>query len=175
MSRDKEQREIDSIMYKKEKVYIPKDDLLRAEIIRLHYDTPVGEHGGQWKTVELITRNFQWLGVTKKMKQYIEGYNAYQRNKNCTKQPAGKLIPNSIPEKPWAYILADFITKLLLEQEYNSILVVVDRLTKWYTLYQLQREYQQKGQQDCLEIICGSCMVSLKVLYLTGDHNSQQE
>ena len=37
---------------------------------------------------------------------------------------------NSILEKPWAYILADFITKLLLVQEYNSILVVVDRLTK---------------------------------------------
>ena len=28
------------------------------------------------------------------------------------------------------HILVDFITKLLLAQEYNSILVVVDRLTK---------------------------------------------
>ena len=45
-------------------------------------------------------------------------------------QPAGKLMPNSIPEKPWSYILADFIIKLLLAQRYNSILVVVDRLTK---------------------------------------------
>ena len=39
-------------------------------------------------------------------------------------------MPNSIPEKPWMYILADFITKLLLAQGYNFILVVVDRLTK---------------------------------------------
>jgi len=39
-------------------------------------------------------------------------------------------MPNSILEKPWAYISADFITKLLLAQEYNSILVVVDKLTK---------------------------------------------
>jgi len=39
-------------------------------------------------------------------------------------------MPNSIPERPWMYILADFITKLPLAQEYNSILVVVDRLTK---------------------------------------------
>jgi len=43
---------------------------------------------------------------------------------------AGKLISNSIPEKSWAHILADFITKLPLAQGYNSILVVVDRLTK---------------------------------------------
>jgi len=39
-------------------------------------------------------------------------------------------MPNSIPEKPWTYILADFITKLPLVQGYDSILVVVDRLTK---------------------------------------------
>jgi len=39
-------------------------------------------------------------------------------------------MPNSILEKPWTHILADFITKLPLAQGYNSILVVVDWLTK---------------------------------------------
>jgi len=39
-------------------------------------------------------------------------------------------MPNSIPEKLWAYISADFITKLPLAQGYNSILVIVNRLTK---------------------------------------------
>jgi len=39
-------------------------------------------------------------------------------------------MPNSIPEKPWTHISADFITKLPIAQGYNSILVVVDRLTK---------------------------------------------
>jgi len=60
----------------------------------------------------------------------MKGCNSYQRNKNCIGQPAGKLMPNSIPERPWIYISADFTTKLPLAQEYNSILVVVDRLTK---------------------------------------------
>jgi len=80
--------------------------------------------------VELVTRNFWWPGVTKEVKQYVEGCNACQQNKNCTEQSAGKLIPNFIPEKPWTYISVDFITKLLLAQEYDSILVVVDWLTK---------------------------------------------
>jgi len=39
-------------------------------------------------------------------------------------------MPNSIPEKPWTHISADFITKLPLAQGYNSILVVVNWLTK---------------------------------------------
>jgi len=56
----------------------------------------------------------------------VEGYDACQRNKNHTEQLAGKLIPHSIPEKPWAHISADFITKLPLAQGYDSILVVVD-------------------------------------------------
>jgi len=60
----------------------------------------------------------------------VEECNACQQNKNHTEQPAGKLIPNSIPEKPWIHILANFITKLPLAQGYDSILVVVDRLTK---------------------------------------------
>ena len=55
-------------MYKERKVYVPKDDKLRAEIIRLHYNTPVGEHGGQWKMVELVTQNFWWPGITKEVK-----------------------------------------------------------------------------------------------------------
>jgi len=130
MLRNEERRETDGIMYKEGKVYVPKDNKLRAEIIRLHHDTPVGGHGGQWKTVELVTRNFWWPGVTKEVKRYVEGCDACQRNKNRTEQPAGKLIPNSIPEKPWTHISADFITKLPLAQGYNSILVVVDRLTK---------------------------------------------
>ena len=56
--RDKEWREVDGIIYKERKVYMPKNDKLRAEIIRLHYDMPVGGHGEQWKMVELVTQNF---------------------------------------------------------------------------------------------------------------------
>jgi len=41
MLRDKEWREVDGIMYKEGKVYVLKDDKLRAEIARLHHNTPV--------------------------------------------------------------------------------------------------------------------------------------
>jgi len=39
-------------------------------------------------------------------------------------------MPNVIPEKPWSHISADFITKLLLAQGYNAILVVCDCVSK---------------------------------------------
>jgi len=112
------------------KVYVLKDEALRVEIIKLHHNTPIEGHGGQWKTVELVTRNFWWPGVTREVKRYVEGCDSCQRNKNCTEQLAGKLMPNSIPDKAWLHILADFITKLPLAQGYDSILVVVDWFTK---------------------------------------------
>ena len=104
MLRDKEWREVDSVIYKEEKVYILKDDKLRAEIIRLYHDTLIEGHGKQQKTVELVTRNFWWPGVMKEVKWYVEGYDVCQQNKNRTEQLAGKLMPNSIPEKSWTHI-----------------------------------------------------------------------
>ena len=47
MLRDEEWREVDGIIYKEKKVYVPKDDALRMEIIRLYHNTPVEEHRGQ--------------------------------------------------------------------------------------------------------------------------------
>ena len=68
--------------------------------------------------------------MTKEVAKYVEGYDLCQRHKNRAEAPAGKLMPNSIPEKPWRHISANFIVKLPLAQGYDAILVVCDRLTK---------------------------------------------
>ena len=46
------------LILKKGKVYVPKDEELRTEIIWLHHDIPVAGHRGKWKTAELVTRNY---------------------------------------------------------------------------------------------------------------------
>ena len=46
MLRDEKWREVNGVMYKEKKVYVPKDNKLRVEIIRLHHDMPVGDYGG---------------------------------------------------------------------------------------------------------------------------------
>ena len=50
--------------------------------------------------------------------------------KNRTEMPVGKLRPNQVPERLWQYILVDFITKLPMSKDYDSILVVCDRFSK---------------------------------------------
>ena len=53
--RDKEWREKDGLMLKEGKVYVPKDEILRVEIIRLYHNMPMGGYGGQWKTAKMVT------------------------------------------------------------------------------------------------------------------------
>ena len=59
-------------MLKKEKVYVPKNEELRIEIIQLHHDVPVAGHGGRWKMTELVTRNYWWPGVIRDVKRYVD-------------------------------------------------------------------------------------------------------
>ena len=85
---------------KEGKVYVLKDEELRAEVIWLHHDVPMAGHGGRWKTIELVTRNYWWLGVTRDVGRYVEGCDLCQRIKNRIKELARKLKLSKIPEKP---------------------------------------------------------------------------
>jgi len=55
------------LVLKERKVYVLKDEELRTEIIQLHHDVLMAEHGGKWKIVELVTRNYWWPGVTREV------------------------------------------------------------------------------------------------------------
>ena len=88
------------ILLKEGRVYVPKDEELKAEMIWLHHDGPAVGHGERWKTVELVMRNYWWPGVTRDVGRYVEGCNLCQRMKNRAEEPAGKLKLSEVPEKP---------------------------------------------------------------------------
>ena len=118
------------LVLKEGKVYIPKDKELRAEIIQWHHDVPAAEYRRQWKTIELVTRNYWWLGVTRDVGRYIEGCDLYQRIKNQTEEIAGKLKLSKVPEKLWSHLIVDVIMKLLVVARKDAILIVCDQLSK---------------------------------------------
>jgi len=118
------------LVLKEGKVYVPKEEELRAEVIRLHHDVPAVGHGGRWKTVKLVMRNYWWPGVTRDVGRYVEGCDLCQRMKNKAEEPAGKLKLSEVPEKPWMYLTVDFITKLPVVAGKDAILVVCNRLSK---------------------------------------------
>ena len=80
--------------------------------------------------VELVTRNYWWLGVMRDVGKYVEECDLCQRMKNRMKEPASKLKLSKVPEKPWTHLTVDFITKLPVVAGKDMILVVCDRLSK---------------------------------------------
>jgi len=109
---------------------VPKDGELRAEIIQLYHNVPVAGHRGRWKTTELVTRNYWWLGVTRDVGRYVERCDLCQRMKNRIEKVVGKLKLSKVLEKLWTHLTMDFITKLPIVAGKDAILVVCNRLSK---------------------------------------------
>ena len=91
------------LVLKVRKLYVLKNEKLRAEIIQLCYNLLVARYRERWKITELVMRNYR-----------IE-------------VPAEKLMMNEILEKLQIYLM---VVKLSLVAEKNMILVVYDRLSK---------------------------------------------
>ena len=118
-------------------VEIQLTDQQRTDVIRDRHDYKMAGHQGINKTMELITRDFTWPGLRKTVTDYINSCDIYAKAKHSRHKPYGKLQTPALPEQAWSSVALDFITKLPSSKEpltgatYNSILVIVDTLTKY--------------------------------------------
>lgn len=117
-------------------IYIPRDKRLQLRLLQQFHDAPVAGHFGFAKTFELLTRKFYWPNLRTILQDYISSCTTCNLNKPHRQKPYGLLQPLPIPERPWDSISIDFIVKLPPSiskgntTAFDSILVVVDRLTK---------------------------------------------
>ena len=114
----------DELILYKGLVYISNNENLKCKVIQQYHNKLIG-HLGEWKTIELITRDFWWPGITTFVKVYIKGCTTCQTTK--IKPPVKvPLKPNEIPRGIWETITMDFIMDLLVSNRYDSIFTVVD-------------------------------------------------
>ena len=112
------------------KLWIPNDEELRTSLIRKCHNNPLAEQGGTAKTTELVSRHYYWPGMRETIKGYVKNCDMCQRSKVVCHVLYGMLQSNKVPEQPWKSIAMDFITDLPNSDGYDTILVVIDRLTK---------------------------------------------
>jgi transposase InsO family protein len=117
------------------RVYVPSR--IRRELVQEWHELPAHGHQGIRKTMERVSRHYYFPGIRKMVKDVVNGCDTCIRNKSTRHAPYGLLKPPLTPDKPWKSISLDFVVKLPLSKdkwtnnEYDSILVVVDRLTKY--------------------------------------------
>jgi hypothetical protein len=74
---------------------------------------------------------YWWYGMKRDVAEYVALCDTCQRVKVEHQRPAGLLQPLQVPEWKWEEIAMDFIVGLPRTQSgYDSILVIIDRLTK---------------------------------------------
>jgi hypothetical protein len=112
------------------KIYVPTDPDLRRKIVEEHHDSRIAGHAGRWKTLELVSRNFWWPGMSRYIGQYTKACDLCMRTKFQRHLPIGELHPNSTPVDQWETTSVDFIVDLPESQGYDSVMVVIDLLTK---------------------------------------------
>ena len=121
----------DGLFYRGRSVVVPDAGTMRAELMKECHDTPYAAHPGRDKTLSLLARFFWWPGMANDVAKYVAQCDSCQRNKTSSQRPAGLLQPLPVPIQPWSSISMDFVVDLpATANAYDSILVMVDRLTK---------------------------------------------
>ena len=118
----------DGLLLRNGLVYIPES--LRIDVIQKHHDKPLAGHPGVARTCELITRNFWFPRMQRTVENYINSCHLCQISKAPRHARHGELAPLPVPTSPWKGLSCDFITNLPLSNGMDSILVIVDRMTK---------------------------------------------
>ena len=114
----------------KGRVIVPNDAALRAKLLHEMHETKVEGHSGVLRTFKKLGQQFYWPGMHRSVQDYVKGCAICKKIKTETLAPAGLLQPLPIPCQVWDDITLDFIEGLPVSQGKDTILVVVDRLSK---------------------------------------------
>lgn len=122
---------VQDIVHYKGRVVISPKSALAVQLLREHHDSPVGGHSGEIKTYKRLASEWFWPGMRKMIAQYIRECAVCQQQKQSTLMPAGFLQPLPVPSRIWEDISLDFVEGLPRSQGVDTVLVVVDRLSKY--------------------------------------------
>jgi len=110
------------------RIYIPKDDLLRNNIITLFHDNQESGHFGALKTAELVSQDFHWPALDTTVQKYIAGGKLCHRIKARRHAHHGTNMPIPPPSRPLEGVTMDFVTDLpeSTASGYTGILVIIN-------------------------------------------------
>ena len=124
-------QDTENVLWFKNRLVVPKNFELRKQILDEAHTSRLSIHPGSNKMYQDLKQRFWWTRMKREIAKYVSECDICRRVKASHLRPAGTLQPLNIPEWKWEDISMDFIVGLPRTQKgYDSIWVVVDRLTK---------------------------------------------
>ena len=112
---------------------MPKWGSLKRNLIKECHDSKWAGHPGQRRTRVLLESVYYWPQIRDDVETYVRTCLVCQQDKVEQHQPRGLLEPLPIAERPWESVTMDFIIGLPKSEGHGSIIVVVDRFSKYAT------------------------------------------
>jgi transposase InsO family protein len=103
-----------------------------------------GGHSGVLVTYRRLKPHFKWKGMKVIITDYIQSYLVCQQAKPERVKYPGLLQPISIVDNAWHTISMNFVEGLPLSVNADSILVVVDKFTRYSHFLPLKHPYTAK-------------------------------
>jgi hypothetical protein len=120
-------RESNGLWYIRDRLLIPRITDLRENLFRLAHDT-LG-HFGADKSYAALHDSYYWLNMRRDLEQsYIPSCVDCLHNKSRTTRPPGPLHPLPVPDDRGSSITMDFIGPLPMDNKFDCILTITDRL-----------------------------------------------
>jgi hypothetical protein len=121
----------EGVVWFKDRLYVPDIKSIQELILKEAHETSYSIHLGSEKMYQDLKKRFWWYDMKREIAEYVASCDSCQRIKAEHQRPAGLLQPLQIPQWKWDEIGMDFIVGLSRTRAgYDSIWVVVDRLTK---------------------------------------------
>jgi hypothetical protein len=121
----------EGVVWFKDRLCVPDIKSIRELILKEAHETAYSIHPCSEKMYQDLKKRFWWYGMKREITEYVAVCDSCQRIKAEHQRPAGLLQPLQIPQWKWDEIGMDFIVGLPRTRTgYDSIWVVVDRLTK---------------------------------------------
>ncbi|KAL4302946.1 hypothetical protein GQ457_10G011940 [Hibiscus cannabinus] len=122
------------------RLYVPQHAKCRKGLIKECHDSKWAGHPGVHHTMALLAEWFYWPHMETDVEAYVRTCLICQQDKIEAKKPSGLLQPLPILERPWESISMDFIVGLPNTDGFASIIVVVDRFSKYATFIPASKE-----------------------------------
>ncbi|KAL0404436.1 UNVERIFIED_CONTAM: Transposon Ty3-G Gag-Pol polyprotein [Sesamum radiatum] len=133
------------LMTKENRLYVSKGGDLRKLLISECHDTLWAGHQGEDRTYALVHRAYYWPQMQDDVEMYVRTCLICQQDKADHQKKAGLLQPLPIPKRPWESISIDYIFGLPKVGDLGSIIVVVDRLSKYATFIAAPKHVTAEG------------------------------
>lgn len=127
------------------RVVLSATSTLIPQFLTEYHCSLVGGHSGELRTYQRLRNDVYWVGMKSHVREFVRACEVCQRNKHMAMSPGGLLQPLALPTQVWDDVTMDFIEGLPKSEGVDTILVVVDRLSKYSHFLALRHPFTAKG------------------------------